>query len=276
MPDIPTSSPASRSGTVSWQTEAEPAPGVGADEAGGRATVMTTDAQTVLVVDDDEDIRTVLRTLLERAGLTVISASAAKGGLRMLFDRRPDAVVLDLGLPDLDGVEVIGRIRDVSDVPLLVLTARHTEPEKVRCLGAGADDYVTKPFGNAELLARVKALLRRSRSRTDDTETFDDDDLHIDLKAHTVQVAGETMTLTPTDWNLLVALVRHRGRILSATQLLDLAWGDPTGVGPERVKFAVLRLRRRMGWQDPETSPIEAVRGFGYRYSGMSALHGPS
>jgi DNA-binding response OmpR family regulator len=233
----------------------------------------TTDAsRTVLVIDDDADIRNILRTLFERAGLVVIPAEDGRAGMRGLFEHRPDLVVLDLGLPDIDGLELISRIRDVSEVGVLVLSARFHEQEKVECFGAGADDYVTKPFGNAELLARVHALLRRAQVDQGGIESFDDGPLHIDLKAHTVSLDGEEMTLTPTDWALLVALVRHRGRILSPGQLLELAWHDPIGVGADRVKFAVLRLRRRLGWQDPATSPIEAVRGFGYRYRGTDAL----
>ncbi len=229
-------------------------------------------AKCVLVVDDDADIRHVLRTLLERSGLDVLAAGSGRAGMRELFEHRPDLVIVDLGLPDLDGLDLIGRIRDVSGVPILVLTARFHEQEKVECFGAGADDYVTKPFGNPELLARVHALLRRAQPVQEMAEAFDDGPLHVDFTAHRVTLAGEEVALTPTDWSLLVALVRHRGRILSPGQLLELAWRDPVGVGADRVKFAVLRLRRRLGWQDPVTSPIEAVRGFGYRYRGTDAL----
>ena len=213
-------------------------------------------------------------TLFERAGLRVIRADTGQAGMRALFEHRPDLVVVDLGLPDIDGLVLIGRIREVSEVGILVLTARFHEQEKVECFGAGADDYVTKPFGNAELLARVHALLRRSTSDAATNEAFDDGPLHIDLRTHIVTLDGVEVSLTPTDWALLVALVRHRGSILSPQQLLELAWRDPIGVGADRVKFAVLRLRRRLGWQDPATSPIEAIRGFGYRYRGTSALRG--
>lgn len=231
-----------------------------------------TQSRKVLVVDDDADIRSLLCALFERAGLAVVDSDTGLGGLRRLFDDRPDLAVVDLGLPDIDGIDLISRIRDISDVPILVLTARFHEHEKVECFGAGADDYVTKPFGNAEVLARALAMLRRSRSPDEPSSAIDDGPLHVDLEAHTVTVDGVEIALTPIDWALLVAFVRHRGQILSPVQLLELAWRDPIGVGTERVKFAVLRLRRRLGWEDPETSPIEAVRGFGYRYRGTAAL----
>jgi DNA-binding response OmpR family regulator len=226
-------------------------------------------ADTVLVIEDEPDIRLVLETLFTRAGHQVVTAPDGTTGLRALFENRPDVVVLDLGLPDLDGFEVLARIREVSDVPLLVLTARGLESEKVRGLHAGADDYLTKPFGNQELIARVEVLLRRrSRDRPIDgiaTDAVSDDGcVHIDHTARLVTVDGRQVQLTPTEFRLISTFVRHPGQVLSAQQLLDHAWGDPTGIAPDRVKFAVLRLRRQLGWDG--TGPIEAVRGFGYRY----------
>lgn len=229
------------------------------------------DRALVLVVDDDDDIRAVLRALLERAGLDVAEAADGREALRRTFEDRPQLVLLDLGLPDLDGFEVLRRLRDLSDLPVLVLTARGLERDKVDGLGLGADDYVTKPFSNAELVARVEALLRRAGTSSV-TERLTDGPLVVDLQARTVHLAGERVELSPIDWNLLVTFLRHRGQVLDARQLLEQAWADPIGVGPDRVKFAVLRLRKRLGWQDPATSPIEAVRGFGYRYRGTAAL----
>lgn len=240
-----------------------------------RPPLLGIDRRRVLVVDDDEDIRVILEAVLQRAGLDVITAATGREALRRTFEDHPDLVILDLGLPDLDGLEVLARLRDMSDLPVLVLTARGLEQEKVEGFGRGADDYVTKPFSNAELIARVEALLRRlAGAEQDVAERFVDGDLVVDLRARTAHVGGERIELSPTDWNLLVSFVRHPGQVLDPAQLLDLAWADPYGIGPERVKFAVLRLRKRLGWQDPATSPIEAVRGFGYRYRGMQALDG--
>jgi DNA-binding response OmpR family regulator len=189
--------------------------------------------------------------------------------------------VLDVGLPEMDGWQVLERLRDVSDVPVLVLTAHGQEAEKVRGLRGGADDYLTKPFANNELLARVEALLRRSSERA---EQLGQPGLRRRPGAPRPDQApglrqGRREALTPTEFRLLNALVRHAGAVLSPNQLLTQAWDDPTGIGQERVKFAVLRLRRKLGWSDPDESPIESVRGFGYRYrrpggTSLAAVHG--
>ena len=224
---------------------------------------------TILVVDDEADLRRALEVLLGRAGFTVVTAPDGRAGLRALHDHHPELVLLDLGLPELDGLEVLERIRDVSDVPVLVLTARGRESDKVRGLHGGADDYLTKPYGNEELVARVHALLRRGRSGpvSPGTGGFDDGRVRVDFARRSVSIGdgGTEVQLTPVEYRLLAALVGHAGQVLSPEQLLEQAWDDPTGVGADRVKFAVHRLRRRLGWSGPD-SPIEAVRGFGYRY----------
>ena len=226
---------------------------------------VSTGASTVLLVEDDADIRRGLETVLTRAGLAVLHAPDGRTGLRAVHAERPDVVVLDIGLPGMDGWQVLERLRDLSDLPVLLLTARGAEAEKVRGLRAGADDYLTKPFGNAELVARVQALLRRGTG-TPPRELYDDGTVRLDTAARTVLVGGEEARLSPTEFRLLAYLVRNTGQVVTPNQLLDRVWGDPTGVGPERVKFAVLRLRRRLGWSDPVSSPIQAVRGMGYRY----------
>ena len=221
----------------------------------------------LLVVEDDPDIAMALRLLLTRAGHEVAHAKDGRTGLKDAYTGRPELVILDIGLPWLDGWQVLERLRDVSDVPVLLLTAHGQESDKVRGLRGGADDYLTKPFTNAELVARVEALLRRSAGPASwADEVYDDGVLRIDPAARRTFVAGEEVRLTPTEFRLLNVLVRHAGAVLSPNQLLAQAWDDPTGIGPERVKFAVLRLRRKLGWTDPDASPIESVRGFGYRY----------
>ena len=221
----------------------------------------------VLVIEDDQDISLGIRTVLSRSGFEVASSADGKQGLRAFHVARPDLVVLDIGLPTLDGWAVLERIRDLSDVPVLILTAHDKEADKVRGLHGGADDYLTKPFGNRELAARVEALLRRPRTEQPQAEVYDDGRLLVKFDAREVSVGGAPVTLTPTEFRLLAALIRHPGQILSPDQLLELAWNDPLGVGPERVKFGVMRLRRKLG-QDPGEpgARIEAVRGFGYRY----------
>jgi DNA-binding response OmpR family regulator len=221
----------------------------------------------VLLIEDDQDISLGIRTVLTRNGFDVASSADGKQGLRAFHAARPDLVVLDIGLPTLDGWAVLERIRDLSDVPVLILTAHGHESDKVRGLHSGADDYLTKPFGNNELAARVEALLRRPRADQPQAETYDDGRLLVNLGSREVSAGGAPVALTPTEFRLLAALIRHPGQTLSPDQLLELAWNDPLGVGPERVKFAIMRLRRKLG-QGPEEpgSFIEAVRGFGYRY----------
>ena len=150
----------------------------------------------------------------------------------------------------MDGWAVLDRIRDLSDVPVLVLTSHGQEADKVRGLRAGADDYVTKPFSNAELLARVEALLRRARPAPADAEVYDDGLVRVAFADRQVSVADRDISLTPTEFRLLTALIRHPHQILSPEQLLERAWQDPAGIGPDRVKFAIMRLRRKLGQHD--------------------------
>jgi DNA-binding response OmpR family regulator len=223
----------------------------------------------VLIIEDDKDISLGIRTVLARSGFDVMSSADGKEGLRVFHVNRPDLVVLDIGLPSLDGWGVLERIRDLSDVPVLMLTAHGNEADKVRGLHNGADDYLTKPFSNRELAARLEALLRRPRSGQQQAEVYDDGSLQVRLEAQEVSVNGVLISLTPTEYRLLVALIKHPGQTLSPDQLLKLAWNDPLGVGPERVKFGVMRLRRKLDQDGEDTGPgaaIEAIRGFGYRY----------
>jgi DNA-binding response OmpR family regulator len=224
-----------------------------------------TDSATILMIEDEADIRLTLSVLLRRAGLQVLEAADGRSGLRLLHERQPDCVIVDIGLPDIDGWQVLGRIRDVTNVPVMMLTARHLEAEKVRGLQAGADDYLTKPFGNLELIARVRALLRRAHS-TEPVDVYVDELLVVDPASHRVAVEGREVELTAIEFRLLHGLIRSAPQVLSPVQLLEMAWSDPTGTGPDRVKYVVHRLRRKMGFVNAEASPIRAVRGVGYTY----------
>ncbi len=221
----------------------------------------------VLVVDDDADIRLLLRELLERAGYTVAEAETGRAALRNLFSDPPALVILDVTMPDMDGYQTLERIRDLSDVPVLMLTARSQELEKVRGLSAGADDYVAKPFGRQELLARVQALLRRTGGKTEVLEAYADDFLQIDYAQRKVTVESREVQLTPLEFKLLSSFVQNPNQVLSRDQLLELVWGDPYGVSSDQVKLYVGYLRRKLVPDEPERAPIETVRGFGYRYA---------
>jgi len=221
----------------------------------------------VLVIDDDADIRLLLRQLLERAGFAVCEAADGKTGLRRLFAAVPSLVILDVSMPELDGYQTLERIRDLSDVPVLMLTARTQELEKVRGLSAGADDYVAKPFGRQELLARVQALLRRSGGKTAVAEAYADDFVQIDYAQRKVSAQGRDVQLTPLEFKLLAAFVQNPNQVLSRDQLLELVWGDPYGVSSDQVKLYVGYLRRKLAPDAPDSAPVETVRGFGYRYA---------
>ena len=227
---------------------------------------MTAARPRVLVVDDDEDIRVLLRELLERAGFGVDEAADGRMALRRFHAAPPALVILDVAMPELDGYQTLERIRDLSDAPVLMLTARTQEMEKVRGLTAGADDYVAKPFGRQELLARVQALLRRSGGRTEVLEAYADEFVEVDFAQRRVTVRGDEVRLTPLEFKLLAAFIRHQDQVLSRDQLLELVWGDPYGVSVDQVKLYVGYLRKKLLPDDPGGVPIETVRGFGYRY----------
>jgi DNA-binding response OmpR family regulator len=221
----------------------------------------------VLVIDDDSDIRALVAGLLERADYEVNQASDGRDGLRAVFSDRPDLVLLDVTMPGLDGWAALERIRELTDVPVLMLTARSDELEKVRGLKAGADDYMTKPFGRQELLARVEALLRRKRRADEELPAvYADDTITVEFTQRSAQSGGVDLLLTPLEFRLLSAFVQHPNQVLSREQLLELAWGDPYGVSEDQVKLYVGYLRKKLGTNAGTESPIETVRGFGYRY----------
>ncbi len=218
------------------------------------------------MVDDDADIRDLLRELLKRRGFAVEEAKDGQEALRVLYAARPDLVVLDAAMPRLDGWQTLDRIRELSDVPVLMLTARASEDDKIRGLRGGADDYVTKPFGREELLARVDGLLRRSAPPgTAVQDTYRDALIEIDFSQRSVTVAGRPIDVTPLEFRLLTTFVRHPNQVLSHDQLLELAW-DNADVSPDQVKLYVGYLRRKLADAAPDASSIETRRGFGYSY----------
>jgi DNA-binding response OmpR family regulator len=218
----------------------------------------------VLVVDDEGDIRELVRELLVRAGYEVVEAPNGNEALKVFYSQQPDVVILDVQMPVLDGWETLTRIREVSDVPVLMLTARAEELDKVRGLRAGADDYLTKPFGRQELLARVSANLRRAGTRETVPELYADGFVTIDYAQRAVFAGDDQVSLTPLEFRLLTAFVQNPNQVLSHEQLLELVWGDERAAERDQVKLYVGYLRRKLGTSDE--GPIETVRGFGYRY----------
>jgi DNA-binding response OmpR family regulator len=220
--------------------------------------------ERVLVVDDDDLVRAQLRRLLERNGAQCLEAGSGSDGLRALFRTTPDLVILDVTMPDLSGWTTLERMRDLTDIPILMLSGRGAELEKVRGLKMGADDYLTKPYSQAELLARMDALLRRPRANTREPQRYGDSLVEIDFASAEASTGGKPLDLTPLEFRLLVALVRHPRQVLSSRQLLALAWGDST-LPNDRVKLYVRYLREKFRAVGVEP-PIKTLRGFGYRY----------
>ena len=222
----------------------------------------------ILVIEDDEDIRTVVATRLKRAGYETTTASDGKDGLRHFYGDRPDLVVLDIAMPVMDGWQVLERLREVSDVPVLILTAATQEREKLRGLRSGADDYITKPFSGEELLARVEVALRRASSSADESgsTSYSDPEVAIDFQKHEVFVRGEAVDLSPTEFRLLAALTRNPNQVLSQDQLLNQVWGREYVGSLDVVRLYVGYLRRKIERDQETPTLIETVRGFGYRY----------
>jgi DNA-binding response OmpR family regulator len=219
---------------------------------------------TILVIDDERDIRGLVVALIERAGMRAREAADGRAGVRAFFEERPDLVVLDIGLPELDGWQVLERIRDLSEVPVLMLTAEGEQVQKVRGLEEGADDYVTKPFGPEELVARIHALLRRrGGDANSEEEAFDDGAVTLDGANRRAAVDGRELALTPTEFRLLAFLMRNRNQVVSQLQLLEEVWGN-ANADPQQVRLYVSYLRRKLN--EAGVDPIETVRGFGYRY----------
>ncbi len=223
----------------------------------------------VLVVDDDEQIRRTLRINLRAHGYDVTVAADGAAALRAAADTRPDVVVLDLGLPDLEGTEVIAGLRGWTAVPIIVLSARAESTDKVQALDAGADDYVTKPFGMAELLARLRAAVRRAATTgTDGEAVVEAGDLHIDLAAKRVARGGEDVHLTPTEWGVLELLVRHRGKLVGQKDLLRTVWGPAYGTETNYLRVYLAQLRRKLEAEPARPRHLITEPGMGYRFEG--------
>ena len=216
----------------------------------------------VLVVDDEPQIHRFLRPALEAAGYAVERADTAAEGLRLAASRAPDVVLLDLGLPDLDGQDALLRLRAFSPVPVIVLSARDREAEKIRALDDGADDYVEKPFGVGELLARIRTALRHARTEAGVPEVFRAGSVVVDLARRRVEAAGQPVQLSPREYELLALLVRNAGRVLTHRQLLTAVWGPAHVEDVQYLRVYVGHLRQKLGQGG---GLIQTEPGVGYR-----------
>ena len=221
----------------------------------------------ILVVDDEAQIRRFLRVALDAHGYEVLEAGTGREGEGKVATEQPDLVILDLGLPDMDGKVVVARIREWSQVPILVLSVRQDEAEKVQALDAGAQDYVVKPFGIKELLARIRTLLR-DRKESDsipEEPVLTVGDLQVDLRAHEVRRGGEPVRLTRKEFDLLAMLARHRGRILTHQTLLTEIWGPAHKDDTQYLRVFVRQLRQKLGDDPAAPRYILNEPGVGYR-----------
>ena len=227
------------------------------------------DGARLLLVEDDLDLRVSIAASLSDRGYAVREAGTGRDGLAAWETNRPDLVLLDLGLPDMDGLDVIGRIRREATTPILILSARHQERDRVEALDLGADDYLTKPFGVTELLARVRALLRRAAGpRADTTGRVAVGDLVLDVAKHLVTVSGVRVDLTPREFEVLKVLMAHAGRLVTHGRLLRAVWGTAYSDESHYAHVYVSQIRRKLSAADPSGSAralIVAEPGVGYR-----------
>lgn len=219
----------------------------------------------VLVIDDEPQMRRLLRMTLESGGYRYCEAENGEMGLAEAVQKKPDAIVLDLGLPDMDGVRVLKKIREWSKVPVLVLSVRNDEKQKVSSLDEGADDYVTKPFGQEELLARLRVILRRTPENSD-RPVFENGDITVDFPNHRVFVRKEEIKLTGTEYALLKLLVQHAGKVITHKQLLREVWGPNSEDRVQYLRVYMTHLRQKIELNPDKPERIKTESGIGYRF----------
>jgi two-component system KDP operon response regulator KdpE len=227
---------------------------------------MATEGARILVVDDEQEIRRMLKVALSAHGYAVAEAPSGKEGLNQALIFHPDLVILDLGLPDLDGMEVIRALREWSSIPVIILSVREEENDKIEALDAGADDYLTKPFSMGELLARIRVAIRRT-ARTEDEPVLAFPDLTIDLARRLVLRNQEEIKVTPTEYEILKYLALHAGRVVTHRQLLRAVWGPNFQEETHYLRVYVGQLRRKIEEDPAQPRYILTESGVGYRFA---------
>jgi two-component system, OmpR family, KDP operon response regulator KdpE len=220
---------------------------------------------TALVIDDDEEIRKLLCFILKQERYRTLESDSGRQGLTDIATRRPDVVVLDLGLPDIDGMEVLHQLRQWSQVPVLILSVRDGAEDKVEALDSGADDYVTKPFDATELLARLRAIQRRAPYAAEDA-CFEAGHLTMDFSSHIVKIRGREVKLTATEYALLKTLVQNAGKIVTHKQLLQKVWGPNAVNQAQYLRVYMMHLRKKIELSDEPEKLLRTESGFGYRF----------
>lgn len=226
------------------------------------------DQPRILVIEDEPEIRRFLRASLGAHQMQVSEAATGQDGLREAASQPPDVVLLDLGLPDMSGFDVIAQLRGWSRVPIVVLSARGQESDKIAALDAGADDYLTKPFGVGELLARLRVALRHAATRDGEAQpaSFAAGELNVDLAKRQVHVAGEEIHLTPTEYRLLTTLIKHAGKVITHRQLLREVWGPDSSQETHYLRVYVNQLRKKLGDDAAQPKLILTEPAIGYRF----------
>jgi two-component system KDP operon response regulator KdpE len=227
---------------------------------------MTSAASRILVIDDEAQIRRFLDIGLRAEGYNVLLAANAKDGLALAATQSPDLVILDIGLPDMDGHDVLAELRQWSQVPVLMLSVRDAESEKVRALDHGANDYVTKPFGIQELMARLRALLRNHPGEPDTPPRYDDGRLTVDLARREVMLDGRLLSLTRKEYAMLAMLLQHAGRVVTQQQLLRELWGPTHTADSQYVRIVLGKLRQKLGDDPAAPRWLKTEPGVGYRF----------
>ena len=227
---------------------------------------MTQAPPTILIIEDEDPIRKFLRVTLDAHGYKLVEATTGKDGLLQAATAQPDLIILDLGLPDIDGVDLTRQIREWSHVPIIIVSARGKEQDKIIALDAGADDYLTKPFSVNELLARLRVALRHSAGKqTDDKTVFQNEDLRIDLLRREVTLAGKPVHLTPNEYRLLAVLTKYAGRVLTHKQLLKEVWGPNSAQETHYLRVYMNQLRQKIEVDPAQPKYLITEPAVGYR-----------
>jgi two-component system KDP operon response regulator KdpE len=228
-------------------------------------------SRRILIVDDEPDIRRFLRASLKLYQYEILEAATGMEAIRMVDDHRPDLIILDLGLPDLDGVEVTRQVRQTSRIPIIILSVRNSENEKIEALDAGAEDYLTKPFGMGELLARVRVVLRRSEPQGNN-RVLQFRDLTLDIPGHKVTLKNNEIPLTPTEFDILTVLMQNAGVVVTHHQLIQQVWGPAYEEDSGRlIRVNISNLRRKIETDPNRPNYILTELGVGYRFNDSEA-----
>lgn len=220
----------------------------------------------ILIIEDEISIRRFLRVSLESNSFDVVEATNGNEGVSLAASHRPDAIILDIGLPDIDGFDIIKQLRQWSTTPIVVLTVHDQEEDKVRALDLGADDYLTKPFGVPELLARLRVVLRRVSQESNQSPLFKSGPFEMDKAAHVVRVAGNEVHLTSTEYDLLAVLVKHAGKVVTHRMLLKEVWGPNSVEHVQYLRVYMGQIRKKLKISDRDDELISTEPGVGYRF----------